>query len=124
MCILNLNAQDAKPVEQYKVPAAYSFDYKVVYNIDLEEKKGNETMTYYFTKTGDYMSLEPPEKEKDKEMTFMVNTKDGMMITFVDNAGPNTPGKNGKILTVMDMRSMFKGGAETAAAIAKTMPKK
>lgn len=124
LCVSGVNAQETKPVVQYKVPAAYNFDYKVVYNIDLEEKKGNETMTYYFTKTGDYMSMEPPEKDKDKEMDFMVNTKDGLMITFVDNGGSNSPGKNGKTVTVMDMRSMFKGGAETAAAIAKAMPKK
>jgi hypothetical protein len=121
--VLRTIAQESKPVAQYKVPSAYSFDYKVVYNIDLEDKKGNETMTYYFTKTGDYMSMEPP-KDKDNDMDFMVNTKDGLMITFVDKAGSNSPGKNGKILTVMDMRSMFKGGAETAAAIARNMPKK
>jgi hypothetical protein len=122
--VLRTNAQETKPAVQYKVPSSYNFDYKVVYNIDLEDKKGNETMTYYFTKSGDYMSMEPPENDKEKEMNFMVNTKDGMMITFVDKAGPNTPGKNGKTVTVMDMRSMFKGGAETAAAIAKNMPKK
>jgi hypothetical protein len=124
MYILNLNAQETKPAEQYKVPAAYNFDYKVVYNIDLEEKKGTETMTYYFTKTGDYMSMVPPEAEKEKEMNFIVSTKDGLMISFVDKEGPNTSGKNGKTITVMDMRSMVRGGAETAAAIAKNMSKK
>jgi hypothetical protein len=122
--VLRTSAQETKPAGQYKVPAAYNFDYKVVYNIDLEEKRGTETMTYYFTKSGDYMSLEPPKQEKEKEMTFMVNTKDGLMISFVDKEGPNTPGKDGKTITVMDMRSMFKSGAEAAAAIVKNMPKK
>ena len=122
--VLRTSAQDTKPAGKYEVPSAYNFDYKVVYNIDMEDKKGPETITYYFTKTGDYMSIEPPEKEKEKEMNFMVNTKDGLMITFVDKEGPTKPGKNGKIITVMDMRSMFKSGVESVAAFAKTMPKK
>jgi hypothetical protein len=124
LSVSRIHAQETKPAGQYKVPSAYSFDYKVVYNIDLEEKKGTETMTYYFTKTGDYMSMEPPEKEKEKEMNFIVSTKDGLMISFLDKEGPNSSGKNGKTITVMDMRSMVRGGAETAAAIAKNMPKK
>lgn len=122
--ILRTSAQETKPAGQYKVPSTYNFDYKVVYNVDKEEKKGSETVTYYFTKTGDYMGMQPPEMENEKEMKFMVNTKDGLMISFVDKEGPNTAGKNGRIITVMDMRGMFKGGAETVAAIAKAIPKK
>lgn len=121
--VLRTSAQEPKPAEQYKVPAAYNFDYKVVYNVDLESKKGQETMIYYFTKSGDYMSLVPPESEQEKEMDFIVSTKDGLMIAFVDKEGTNTSGKNGKMITVMDMRNMFKSGAEAAAAIAKNMPK-
>ena len=122
--VVRINAQETKPAGQYKVPSAYNFDYKVVFNIDMEEKKGPETVTYYFTKTGDYMSIESPEMQKEKDNNFMVSTKDGLMITFSDKEGSGTPNKNGKVITIMDMRSMFKSGAETAAAIAKTMPKK
>jgi hypothetical protein len=122
--VLKTSAQDSGKEAQYKVPEAYSFDYKVVYNIDMDQKRAPETITYLFTKSGDYMSIESPEMQKEKDMNFMVSTKDGMMITFSDKEGPGTPGKNGKVITVMDMRSMFKSGVESAAAIAKTMPKK
>jgi hypothetical protein len=37
-CVNRINAQEPKPVEQYKVPAAYHFDYKVVYETEREEK--------------------------------------------------------------------------------------
>lgn len=122
--VLRINAQETKPAEQYKVPASYHFDYKVVYQIDREEKKPPETMTYYFTKNGEYMSMQPPEREKDKEMNFMISTKDGLMIAFGEESVPKSSSQYQKVLKVMDMRSMMKGSAESMAALAKNMPKK
>jgi hypothetical protein len=123
LSILRINAQETKPAV-YKVPAAYHFDYKVVYEIDREEKKTPETMSYYFTKNGDYMSMETSDSQKEKDMNFMINTKDGMMITFGEEPVPKNPEKNRKVLKVMDMHSMMKGNGETIAAFAKNMPKK
>jgi hypothetical protein len=122
--VLRINAQETKPAEQYKVPAAYHFDYKVVYEIDREEKKTPETMSYYFTKNGEYMSMETPDSEKDKEMNFMVSTKDGLMITFGEESVPKSPDKHRKVLKVMDLHSMMKGSGEAIAELAKNMPKK
>ena len=64
LSVLRTSAQETKPAQQYKVPAAYHFDYKVVYEINREEKKTPETMSYYFTKNGDYMSMETPKSKK------------------------------------------------------------
>ena len=122
--ILRINAQETSKAPEYKVPAAYHFDYKVVYEIDREEKKTPETMSYYFTKNGDYISMETPNSEKDKDMNFMVSTRDGLMITFGEEAVPKNPDKTRKVLKVMDMHSMMKGSGEAMAALAKNMPKK
>lgn len=122
--VVRINAQETKPAVQYKVPDAYHFDTKVVYEVDREDKKAPETMSYYFTKNGEYMSMESPEMEKGKDMNFMVSTKDGLMITFGEEPVPKNPSQHRKVLKVMDMRSMMKGGAETIAALAKAMPKK
>jgi hypothetical protein len=122
--ISRINAQETAKTAEYKVPAAYHFDYKVVYEVDREDKKGPETMSYYFTKNGDYMSMESSEMEKEKDMNFMISTKDGLMITFGEEPIPKKQDQRRKVLKVMDMHSMMKGGAETIAALAKTMPKK
>jgi hypothetical protein len=122
--ILRTAAQEAGKTPEYKVPDAYRFDYKVVYEIDREDKKGPETMSYYFTKNGDYMSMESPDMQKEKDMNFMVSTKDGLMITFGEEPVPKNPSQHRKVLKVMDMRSMMKGGAATISALAKNMPKK
>lgn len=122
--VSGINAQEAKPAVQYKVPATYHFDTKVVYEIDRDDKKTPETMSYYFTKNGDYMSMESPEMEKGKDVNFMVSTKDGLMITFGEEPVPKNPNQHRKVLKVMDMHSMMKGSAETIAALAKAMPKK
>jgi len=124
LCASGLKAQESKPAEQYKVPAAYHFDNKVVYEMDREEKKAPETMSYYFTKNGDYISMETPSGEKDKEMNFMISTKDGLMVTFGEEPVPKSPDKHRKVLKVMDMRGMMKGSGEAIAALAKNMPKK
>lgn len=124
LSILRINAQETKPAEQYKVPAAYRFDYKVVYEVDREDKKSPETMSYYFTKNGDYMSMETPDNGKDKDMNFMVSTKDGLMITFGEEPVPKNPNQHRKVLKVMDLHSMMKGSGEAMAALAKSMPKK
>jgi hypothetical protein len=121
---LTIDAQETKPAEQYKVPAAYHFDFKVVYEIDREENKTPEMMSYYFTKNGDYMSMETPSEEKNKDMNFMVSTKDGLMITFGEEPVPKSPGQRRKVLKVMDMHSIMKGSGEAIAALAKNMPKK
>src|SRR5665647_988048 len=123
LSFLRLNAQETGKTPEYKVPAAYHFDYKVVYEIDREEKKTPETMSYYFTKNGDYISMETPNSEKDKDMNFMVSTRDGLMITFGEEAVPKNPDKTRKVLKVMDMHSMMKGSGQAMAALAKNMPK-
>ena len=123
LSVLRLNAQETKTAE-YKVPAAYHFDNKVVYEVDREDQKTPETMNYYFTKNGDYMSMETPKSEKDKDMNFMIYTKDGLMITFGEEPMSKRPDQNRKVLKVMDMHSMMKGSGQAMAAIAKSMPKK
>jgi hypothetical protein len=124
LCCFRLQAQDSKPAGPYKVPAAYHFDYKVVYEIDREDKKTPEKMSYYFTKSGEYMSMETPKSNEDEDMNFMVSTKDGLMITFGEEPVPKNPDKQRKVLKVMDMHSMMKGSGEAMAALAKNMPKK
>jgi hypothetical protein len=124
LCVLKINAQEPAKTSEYKVPAAYHFDYKVVYEVDREDKKTPETMSYYFTKNGDYMSIESSEMEKEKDMNFMISTKDGLMITFGEEPVPKKPDQHRKILKVMDMHSMMKGSGEAMAALAKNMPKK
>src|SRR5665647_389244 len=124
LSFLRLNAQETGKTPEYKVPAAYHFDYKVVYEVDREEKKTPETMSYYFTKNGDYMSMESSEMEKEKDMNFMVSTKAGLMITFGEEPVPKNPNQHRKVLKVMDMHSMMKGSGEAMAALAKSMPKK
>jgi len=124
LCVSGINAQESKPAEQYKVPAAYHFDYKVVYEMDREEKKAPETMSYYFTKNGEYMSMETPKSNEDADKNFMVSTKDGLMITFGEEPVPKNPDQHRKVLKVMDMHSMMKGSGEAMAALAKNMPKK
>ena len=95
-----------------------------MYEIDRDEKKTPETMSYYFTKNGDYMSMETPNSNEDEDMNFMVSTKDGLMITFGEESVPKSPDKHRKVLKVMDMHSMMKGSGEAMAALAKNMPKK
>jgi hypothetical protein len=124
LSVLRTSAQETGKPPEYKVPGAYHFDYKVVYEVNREEKKAPETMSYYFTKNGDYMSIETPESEKDKDMNFMVSTKDGLMITFGEEPVPKNPDQHRKVLKVMDMHSMMKGTGEAMAALAKSMPKK
>ena len=122
--VLTTAAQETDKVPEYKVPGTYHFDYKVVYEVDREEKKAPETMSYYFTKNGDYMSIETPDSEKDKNMNFMISTKDGLMITFGEEPVPKKPDQHRKVLKVMDMHSLMKGSGEVIAALAKSMPKK
>ena len=124
LSVLRLNAQETGKTPEYKVPAAYHFDYKVVYEVDREEKKTPETMSYYFTKNGDYMSMESPEMEKEQDMNFMISTKDGLMITFGEEPVPKKPDQHRKVLKVMDMHSMMKGSGEAMTALAKNIPKK
>jgi hypothetical protein len=70
------------------------------------------------------MSMESPEMNKDEDMNFMINTKDGLMITFGEENIPKTPDKNRKVIKVIDMHSMMKGNEEAVAAMAKAIPKK
>jgi hypothetical protein len=122
--VLKISAQEASKAPEYKVPAAYHFDYKVVYEISREENKTPQTMTYCFTKDGNYMSMETQDSQKDKDMNFMISTKDGLMITFGEEPLPKKPDQHRKVLKVIDMHSMMKGTAESIAALAKDMPKK
>jgi hypothetical protein len=122
--VLRTSAQEEAKTPEYKVPADYNFDYKVVYEINNEDEKTHETVNYFFTKNGEYMSMITAESQKDKDQDFMVNTKDGLMITFGEESIPKNPGNNRKVLTVMDMRSMMKGTGETMTALAKSLPQK
>ena len=70
------------------------------------------------------MSIETPDSEKEKDMNFMVSTKDGLMITFGEEPVPKNPDQHRKVLKVMDMHSLMKGSGEAIAALAKSMPKK
>lgn len=70
------------------------------------------------------MSMETAESQKEKDMNFMIRTKDGMMITFGEESVPKNPDKNRKVLKVMDLHSMLKGSGEAMAALAKNLPKK
>jgi len=124
LSVLKTSAQETQMAQQYKVPAAYHFDFKVVYEISKEENKTAETANYYFTKNGDYMSMETADSQKDKDMNFMIRTKDGLMITFGEEPVPKNPDKHRKVLKVMDMHSMLKGTGESMAALAKNLPKK
>lgn len=118
-----INAQDNSKPADYKVPTSYPFDYKVVYEISNEENKTPETAIYYFTKNGDYMSMETPDMQKDKNMNFMIHTKEGLMITFGEEFMPNSSDKTRKVLKVMDMRGMLKGAGESIGTLAKSLPK-
>lgn len=124
LSVLRTSAQETSKSPEYKVPAAYHFDNKVIYEIDREDQKAPETVTYYFTKTGDYMCMQTPDSKEDGDMNFMIRTKDGLMITFGEEQVPNHSDKTRKVLKVMDMRSMMKGSGEAIAALAKNMPKK
>ena len=122
--VLRTSAQETTKPADYKVPAAYKFDYKVTYEVNNEEKKTPESISYYFTKNGDYMSMESAEMGKEEDMNFMVSTKDGLMITFGEEPVPKNPNQHRKVLKVMDMHSMMKGSGEAMAALVKSMPKK
>src|SRR5664279_2381285 len=121
---LKTSAQETAKAPEYKVPAAYNFDYKVVYEANNEEKKTPETITYYFSKNGDYMGMETEKSQKEEDMNFMISTKDGLTILFGEESDPKNPGKNRKVLKVMDMRSMMKGSGEALTTLAKSLPKK
>ena len=121
---LRTSAQETAKTPEYKVPAAYNFDYKVVFEANNEDKKTPETVTYYFTKNGDYMGMETEKSQKEEDMNFMISTKDGLTITFGEESDPKNPGKNRKVLKVMDLRSMMKGSGKALTALAKSLPKK
>ncbi len=112
--------QGNSQTNEYKVPESFQFNYKVVYQVNDENKNTTKTMTYYFTKSGDFMGMMPPSEEK-KDMEFMISTKDGKMITFSEE---HDHSKNQKVMTVMDMRHMMKGMGSGLTELAKTLPKK
>ncbi len=114
------NGQDVPQIKEYLVPSSFQFDYKVVYQINEEDKNTTKTMTYYFTKNSEFMGMEPPGEDK-KDLELMVSTKDGTILTFSERLNH---GKNQKLLTVMNMRSMMKGAGEIATAIGKSLPVK
>ena len=124
MNVLKTSSQESAKADAYKVPATYHFDYKVIYEINNEEHKTPEKVSYYFTSNGDYMSMETADSQKDSEMNFMIRSKEGLMITFGEESVPDNPDKNRKVLKVMDMRNMLKGAGEGMAELAKDMPKK
>jgi hypothetical protein len=123
---LRAGAQETRPAGQYQVPAVYHFDYKVVYIVDTEEKKADQSMSYYFPSDGEYMSMETPgmTNEKEKDMEFMIMTKDGLMITFGEEHNHNSSGNVRKVLKIIDIHSMMKGITESSAGMSKTVPKK
>ncbi len=120
--VFRANAQESGKNDEYKVPAVYQFDYKVVYQVNDEENNKPETMTYYFTKDGDYMSMVTPESQQENE-DFVVFTKDGKLVTFSDESGQDQSGSK-KVLKVIDMRSMYSGLGKGLSALANSMAKK
>ena len=116
--VLKTSAQTNESVAEYKVPNSFTFNYKVVYEVNNEEKNSTKTMTYFFNTTGDFMGILPPKEGKDK-MEFIVNTKDGKMLMFTEEHVSQNQKKPQKTLTIMDMRGMMKGLGEAA----KTLPK-
>jgi hypothetical protein len=70
------------------------------------------------------MSMITSDNKGDKDHSFMVSTRDGLMITFGEESIPKDPEKNRKVLKVIDMRSMMKGSGETMSALAKALPEK
>ena len=121
--VVRTTAQETAKQADYKVPAAYKFDYKVTYEIYNEENKTPEKVSYYFTKNGDYMSMETAGSQKEKDMNFMISTSNGLMITFGEEPDPKESGKERNVLKVIDMHSMAKGGGENLAALAKALSK-
>lgn len=123
-CFSGISAQETQKPAVYVVPPAYKFDYKVTYETINEENNAPETTIYYFTKSGDYMGMQPPKSQIDMSMNFLITSKDGLRITFGEETIPTNPDKNRKVLKVMDMRSLFKGSEKSIAAIAEALPKK
>jgi hypothetical protein len=118
LLVFKTSGQEKTQADEYKVPASFQFNYKVVYQVNNENKNTPKTITYYFTKSGDFMGMQP-SPEENKDMELMVNTKDGKMITFSEGHS-----KNQKVMTVMDMRHMMKGMGSGLTELAKTLPKK
>ncbi len=121
--VFKTNAQNDQQAPTYTVPAAYKFDYKVVYEINDKHKRSPETVSFYFPSNGEYMSMETPESKNDDD-ELVVITKDGNLVSFSREAVPNGFGIKRKVLKVIDMKSMYKGIGEIAAAFGKEMPDK
>lgn len=119
-----ISAQETKKPAVYVVPPAYTFDYKVTYETINEETKAPETTIYYFTKSGDYMGMQPPESQSDMDMNFLITLKDGLRITFDEEPIPANPGKNRSVMKVMDMRSLLMGSQKSISEIVSALPKK
>jgi len=103
----NTQAQEDQKAE-YKVPNSFQFHYKVVYQITNDEKGSSQTITYYFSKYGNYMGIQPSGEGKERS-EFIVNTSDGKMIIFSDGHNTHNQKQPQKLITVMDMRGMMKG---------------
>lgn len=117
LLVSKTNGQDMAKTKEYLVPSSFQFDYKVVYQINDEDKNSSKTMTYYFTKNSEFMGMQPSGEDK-KDIELMVSTKDGNLLTFTEKLNQ---GKTQKVLTVMNMRSMMKGIGESATAVAKSL---
>ncbi len=120
LLVSKTNGQDMAKTKEYLVPSSFQFDYKVVYQINDENKNSSETITYYFTKNSEFIGMQPSRQDK-KDMELMVNTKDGTVLTFSEQLNH---GKSQKVLTVMNIRSLMKGIGESATDIAKSLSEK
>jgi hypothetical protein len=115
---LKINAQDPGSNVEYKIPENFQFNYKVVYEVNDENKNTNRTMTYFFTNSGDYMGMQTPKEEKENS-EFMIHTKDGKMLMFNEEHASGNQKNPQKMLIIMDMRKMMKGMGD----VAKSLPK-
>ena len=119
---IKISAQDPSSNATTKIPSSFKFDYKVVYQINEDNKKSFQTLTYYFTKNGDYMGLLPPKDDKENSH-FMVYTKDGKSFIFSEAQTLRDQKEPQKTLMIMDMRNILKGMGNEAKTMPETIKK-
>jgi hypothetical protein len=119
--VLRTSAQDDHQSPPYKVPDVYKFDHKVVYEINNEDEKSPQEMSFFFTDNGNYMSMiAPKSRGEDEDENFVILTKEGDMVTFGKEPVPGGFGVKRKVLKVVDMKSMYKGIGQFAEAFGKS----
>lgn len=96
------------------VPATITFDREVIQHTYDEEEKKTKTMTYYFTKDGNYSAIKM-DKSDDDDVSLMVYTKEGVTMIMDD--------KN-KTITLMRLAKTVGEGAQMSKEVAEKISKK